>query len=167
MQDTAAPPEETLICPACQIFDVESVRIALDTAAGEIGRDAMALRKAAVGILSEAQKRGRAAIAEALGAHPFSAIAATRSYSWLADCIILATLDLATRHMHPLPTPTDSERIAVLAVGGSGRGEMAPQSDVDLLFLTPYKITPWAESVIESMLYILWDLRLKVGHFRW
>ena len=32
---------------------------------------------------------------------------------------------------------------------------MAPQSDVDLLFLTPYKITPWAESVIESMLYIL------------
>jgi [protein-PII] uridylyltransferase len=41
---------------------------------------------------------------------------------------------------------------------------MAPHSDVDLLFLTPYKITPWAESVIESMLYMLWDLRLKVGH---
>jgi len=41
---------------------------------------------------------------------------------------------------------------------------MAPQSDVDLLFLTPYKITPWAESVIETMLYILWDLKLKVGH---
>ena len=41
---------------------------------------------------------------------------------------------------------------------------MAPASDVDLLFLTPYKITAWAESVIESMLYILWDLRLKVGH---
>jgi [protein-PII] uridylyltransferase len=36
---------------------------------------------------------------------------------------------------------------------------MAPHSDVDLLFLTPWKITPWAESVIESMLYILWDLR--------
>jgi [protein-PII] uridylyltransferase len=41
---------------------------------------------------------------------------------------------------------------------------MAPYSDVDLLFLTPYKITGWAESVIESMLYILWDLHLKVGH---
>jgi [protein-PII] uridylyltransferase len=41
---------------------------------------------------------------------------------------------------------------------------MAPHSDVDLLFLTPWKITPWAESVIESMLYMLWDLRLKVGH---
>ncbi|MFD1809615.1 hypothetical protein ACFSHQ_20665 [Gemmobacter lanyuensis] len=41
---------------------------------------------------------------------------------------------------------------------------MAPFSDVDLLFLTPWKITPWAESVIETMLYILWDLKLKVGH---
>jgi len=37
-------------------------------------------------------------------------------------------------------------------------------SDVDLLFLAPYKLTPWAESLIESMLYILWDLKLKVGH---
>lgn len=35
---------------------------------------------------------------------------------------------------------------------------------MDLLFLTPYKITPWAESVIESTLYMLWDLKLKVGH---
>ena len=41
---------------------------------------------------------------------------------------------------------------------------MAPYSDVDLLFLTPYKITPWAESVIEAILYILWDLKLKIGH---
>ncbi|MEL7345246.1 MAG: [protein-PII] uridylyltransferase, partial [Pseudomonadota bacterium] len=44
------------------------------------------------------------------------------------------------------------------------RAEMAPHSDVDLLFLTPYKITPWAESLIESMLYMFWDLHLKVGH---
>jgi [protein-PII] uridylyltransferase len=51
-----------------------------------------------------------------------------------------------------------------LGVGGYGRAEMAPQSDVDLLFLTPWKITPWAESVIETMLYMLWDLKLKVGH---
>jgi [protein-PII] uridylyltransferase len=41
---------------------------------------------------------------------------------------------------------------------------MAPQSDVDLLFLYPWKITPRAESVIETLLYILWDLKLKVGH---
>ena len=41
---------------------------------------------------------------------------------------------------------------------------MAPESDIDLLFLTERAITPWAKEVIESMLYILWDLRLKVGH---
>jgi [protein-PII] uridylyltransferase len=63
-----------------------------------------------------------------------------------------------------LPNPTQGERLSLIAVGGYGRGEMAPQSDVDLLFLTPHKITPWAESVIESMLYMLWDLKLKVGH---
>ena len=41
---------------------------------------------------------------------------------------------------------------------------MAPFSDIDLLFLTPYKTTPWTENVIESMLYILWDLKLQIGH---
>ena len=41
---------------------------------------------------------------------------------------------------------------------------MAPGSDVDLLFLLPYKQTAWSESVVEAMLYVLWDLKLKVGH---
>ena len=86
------------------------------------------------------------------------------AYSWLMDGIVTAVLDVATRYLHPLPSPTASERVAVMAVGGYGRAEMAPHSDVDLLFLTPYKITAWAESVIESMLYIFWDLHLKVGH---
>ncbi len=49
-------------------------------------------------------------------------------------------------------------------MGGYGRREMAPFSDVDLLFLTPYKMTPWSENVIETVLYLLWDLKLKVGH---
>ena len=41
---------------------------------------------------------------------------------------------------------------------------MAPFSDVDLLFLLPYKQTPWGESIAEYILYLLWDLGLKVGH---
>lgn len=81
----------------------------------------------------------------------------------LTDVLVQATLAAATR-LHPLANPTEAERIAVLGVGGYGRAEMAPQSDVDLLFLTPWKMTPWAESVIETMLYLLWDLKLKVGH---
>jgi hypothetical protein len=54
--------------------------------------------------------------------------------------------------------------MAVMAVGGYGRGEMAPFSDVDLLFVTPWKMTPAIENVIESTLYMLWDLHMKVGH---
>ena len=54
--------------------------------------------------------------------------------------------------------------IALVAVGGYGRGELAPHSDIDILFLRPYKQTPWGEQVVEFMLYILWDLGLKVGY---
>ena len=63
-----------------------------------------------------------------------------------------------------MPNPTSSEKICVIAVGGYGRMEMAPFSDIDLLFLTPYKQTAWGESVIETILYILWDLKLKIGY---
>ena len=48
--------------------------------------------------------------------------------------------------------------MSVVAVGGYGRGELAPQSDIDLLFLLPYKRTSYGEQVVEYMLYMLWDL---------
>ncbi len=164
--DTPARPDD-LILPPEDILDAGALARALDAAAAEASGEtdrAAALRRATVPILVEAMNKGRAAIAAAFAARPFDARPATRAWCWLTDCVVLAALDLATQKLHPLPNPTESERIAVCAVGGYGRGEMAPFSDVDLLFLTPYKITPWAESVIESMLYILWDLRLKVGH---
>ena len=122
------------------------------------------LRKAAVEVLRRANAEGRAAIAAAVAAAPREAHRAIHDYAWLVDRIVTLTLDFAARWLHPLPNPTASERIGALAVGGYGRAEMAPFSDVDLLFVTPYKQTPWGESLIESVLYCLWDLRLKVGH---
>ncbi|TMV10176.1 [protein-PII] uridylyltransferase [Ruegeria sediminis] len=156
-------PDGELICPPETIFDPAEVhtRIAAAAAAND---DNMALRAEVVRILRDAQKTGRAAIAEAFVAKPFAARPLTRAYTYLTDGLVRTALHVASEILHPRPNPTQGERIAVLAVGGYGRGEMAPFSDVDLLFLTPYKITAWAESVIESMLYILWDLRLKVGH---
>ena len=49
--------------------------------------------------------------------------------------------------------------MTIVAVGGYGRGGLAPGSDIDLLFLLPYKQTPWGEQVVEYILYMLWDAR--------
>ncbi|SFR46610.1 UTP--GlnB (protein PII) uridylyltransferase, GlnD [Yoonia tamlensis] len=151
------------ICPASTIFDLAAVSAELSTAVNQLQSE-KEVRAAAVDVLARARATGRAAIADAFRAQPFASRAATQSYSWLTDQIVKLVLMVATDRLHPLPNPTEGEKLSLIAVGGYGRGEMAPESDVDLLFLTPYKMTPWAESVIESMLYMLWDLKLKVGH---
>jgi len=81
----------------------------------------------------------------------------------LVDDLLVAILDFTVSRVFPLANPTKGERLAVIAVGGYGRGELAPFSDVDLLFLRPYKKTPHNEQVIEFVLYVLWDLGFKVG----
>ena len=57
-----------------------------------------------------------------------------------------------------------AEDVALIAVGGYGRGELAPNSDIDLLFLTEKHSSKGADDVVEQMLYLLWDMGLKVGH---
>ncbi len=154
---------DSLICPANDIFDHAAAWTALEDAIFS-AKDGRAIRAATVGYLMDARKAGNAAIEAAFAAKPFAARRTTRAYTYLADCIVQTAFKVATTHLHKIANPTDAERLCVLAVGGSGRAEMAPHSDIDLLFLTPYKMTAWAESVIESMLYMLWDLRLKIGH---
>lgn len=84
--------------------------------------------------------------------------------SRLQDEVIGALADFVAAHVFRQDNPSDSEHVAILAVGGYGRGTLAPGSDIDLLFLLPYKRTAWGESVIEYILYMLWDLGQKVGH---
>ena len=84
--------------------------------------------------------------------------------SHLMDEIIRALYDFAITHVYRSKNPSSGERMAIVAVGGYGRGTLAPGSDIDLLFLLPYKQTPWGEQVVEYLLYMLWDLGLKVGH---
>lgn len=155
-----------LVADPRQLIDVPALAAAIDAAAvAAIGRgDRGAVRPAVVALLRAALAEGRATIAAAIALRPREAHRAIHDYAWLAEAVVRLVLDLAVRRMHALPNPTSSERIAALAVGGFGRAEMAPFSDIDLLFLTPYKQTPWGESLIESVLYVLWDLRLKVGH---
>src|SRR5204863_7286174 len=88
---------------------------------------------------------------------------AVREQCFLIDQLIRALYDLVTERVYPLANPTQGERLAIVAVGGYGRGELAPYSDIDLLFLLPYKRTPHTEQVVEYLLYLLWDLGLKIG----
>src|SRR6202012_472120 len=87
-----------------------------------------------------------------------------RLLSGVTDEVITALWDFTTVHVFRARNPTEGERLALMAVGGYGRGTLAPYSDIDLLFVRPYKQTAHAESVIEYMLYALWDLGFKVGH---
>ena len=57
--------------------------------------------------------------------------------------------------------------LALLAIGGYGRGELNPYSDVDIMFLHPASmksVSPKANEVIQTILYMLWDVGFKVGH---
>src|SRR3974390_2611995 len=86
----------------------------------------------------------------------------------MQDEIIRILFEFAGSELYPSRVPSESERMAVVATGGYGRRVLAPGSDIDLLFLLPYKKTAWGESVAEALLYCLWDMGLKVGHAtRW
>ena len=152
------PPPDDLICAPEAIFDSVGVARALNEVARN-AEDSAAIHAGAVPILSEAMNSGRNAIAAAFAARPFAARPTTRAYSWLTDCIVTNLLALVTHAQG-----ADEDGIALIAVGGYGRGEMAPHSDVDLLFLSPRQPTGRSRETIETMLYILWDLKLKVGH---
>ncbi|MEY3657470.1 MAG: hypothetical protein RL425_231 [Pseudomonadota bacterium] len=128
------------------------------------GDDQASLRNASVQLLRPALEAGRDEIARRLALRPTQGREAAASYAFLTDQILRLIFDFTVQRLYPLNNPTAAERISLIAVGGYGRGEMAPQSDVDIAFLTPYKQTGWSEQVIESMLYTLWDLGLKVGH---
>jgi [protein-PII] uridylyltransferase len=84
--------------------------------------------------------------------------------AYVQDRIILALFDLARDRLYPIKKISEPERISIVAVGGYGRGTLAPGSDIDLLFLLQGRQTPWSQSVVEFILYTLWDSRLKVGH---
>ncbi len=91
-------------------------------------------------------------------------LVSARALSYVLDQVMRVLYDFVTEHVYPLANPTSGEKLCLVATGGYGRGELAPFSDIDLLFLIPYKATAWAENVAEYMLYVLWDLGLKVGH---
>ena len=80
------------------------------------------------------------------------------------DEIMRILFEFVVEALYPPRVHSQAERMAVVATGGYGRGLLAPGSDIDLLFVLPYKPTAWGELVAEALLYCLWDMGLKVGH---
>ncbi len=127
-------------------------------------QDPTVARGLVVGILADALTHGRSAIANSFAENPHHSRPTTTAYAYLTDCILTAAFRTVVTHLVDAPKAAEDAQLAIVAVGGYGRGEMALHSDVDLLFLTPGKTSDWAKTVFETLLYILWDLRLKVGH---
>ncbi|MAI18362.1 MAG: [protein-PII] uridylyltransferase [Rhodobacteraceae bacterium TMED111] len=155
-KDKPAYNDEDLICESSQIFDQGKVNDFFNLKVSERGK--------LVSLLKELKSKGFDRISFELRKNPLKARKAIRSYAFLTDRLVTSAWKFATEIQFPSHNPTEAEKLSIISVGGYGRREMAPFSDVDLLFLTPYKITPWSENVIETVLYLLWDLKLKVGH---
>ena len=146
-----------------RLLDADALRRTL-TALAQASGDKATLRKAALALIKGAFLEARAVVKTDVESGALTGLAAARALSALQDATIQVLYDFATKHFYYAQNPTTAERIAVVATGGYGRGELAPGSDIDLLFVRPFKQTPWGESVIEFILYMLWDLGLKVGH---
>ncbi|MFK4792559.1 [protein-PII] uridylyltransferase [Sphingobium sp. ZW T5_29] len=146
------------------IIDRRAISDSINALAQDHRGDTMKLRGLIVKELKGALDEGRLEVARRLDAKPTKGREAVSAFAFLIDQILRVLYDATTHHLYPASNRSTGERLALLAVGGYGRGEMAPHSDVDIAFITPWKPTGWTEQVIESMLYSLWDLGLKVGH---
>lgn len=131
---------------------------AIDVKFGDVRR-----RSALLALVRAAMLAGRAEVERRFEENG-NGRAAARDLSFIFDQIIRVLYDDAVTTVYPTPNPTASERLSIVAVGGFGRGQLAPFSDLDILFIRPWKSTPRAEQVVEHILYLLWDLGLKVGH---
>ena len=150
--------------PATQdLIDADALRQALSALAQRLS-DKTRLRAEALALIKVSFHDARAGVREDVEGGRMNGLAAARALSALQDAVIQVLYDFATKHFYYAQNPTASEHLSVVATGGYGRGELAPGSDIDLLFVRPYKTTSWSESVVEFILYLLWDLGLKVGH---
>ncbi|MDE0110765.1 MAG: nucleotidyltransferase domain-containing protein, partial [Albidovulum sp.] len=166
MPDSSTPRPDAipdgLICAPEIIFDSDSVLRDL-TKIAKSGRFDDEMAKWMGVRLVAAFDSGMEAIADSFNRRPFASREAVASFTFLNDRIVQTIYEMSVANLHPGSNLDGNEPIAILAVGGYGRGDMAPYSDVDLLFLTEGELSDLTKTRIESMLYMLWDLKLKVG----
>src|SRR5438874_2960443 len=104
----------------------------------------------AAAILGEALAGGREEIARRLTEEPGNGRAAAQATAFLHDQLVRLAYEFVSDRIleHPL-----GDGLALVGLGGTGRGEMAPFSDLDLMFLTTKAATPEQERAAEAMLH--------------
>jgi [protein-PII] uridylyltransferase len=146
------------------LLDIENRRSIIDRRAVtdrlQDLRSGKRLASEAAGVLREALEYGRAEIARRLIEAPGTGRAAAQATAFLHDQLVRLAYDFVRGRL--LDDPVGE--LAMVGLGGTGRGEMAPFSDLDLMFLTAKAPTAEAERAAEAVLHLLWDLKLKVGH---
>ncbi|MAB00515.1 MAG: [protein-PII] uridylyltransferase [Stappia sp.] len=147
------------------LIDADALRHRLTALTAESDGDGSgtAIRGQVLAELKAVMRDARALVEERLFEDGGGTLCAQR-LSHVQDEVLRVIYDFAIHHVYRVKNPSAAERMSIVAVGGYGRGTLAPGSDVDLLFLLPYKQTPWGEQVVEYILYMLWDMGLKVGH---
>ncbi|HTU00253.1 MAG TPA: hypothetical protein VMG58_00505, partial [Candidatus Sulfotelmatobacter sp.] len=81
-----------------------------------------------------------------------------------ADLLDALVCELVRSGDAPFSSGEREDGCAVVAVGGYGRRELNPASDVDLMFLYPRRISSYVTGILRQVLYVLWDLGFTVGH---
>ncbi|MBL6078054.1 [protein-PII] uridylyltransferase [Belnapia sp. T18] len=122
-------------------------------------------REQALDLLRGHLGRIQGRVQDAFESHELDGLPAARWLAALADGLMSAIHAYALAMVPPRNAAEEAEApFALVATGGYGRGVLAPFSDIDLLFLTDGQAGPRAQRVVEFILYLLWDLGLKVGH---
>jgi len=152
-----------------QIIDIKALASTLEVIAAQAAqaRDILdATRAQVLPLIKHYLNEGRAK-SESLLCKDGSGRLCARRLSYLMDSLIQTLLSFAQAHL-PLPEYNEAT-ITLIAVGGYGRGVLAPGSDIDLHFLNPNEPLTTSQSkrlekMREYLLYMLWDCGLKVGH---
>jgi [protein-PII] uridylyltransferase len=158
-----ADPVEAMGAVPAPYFDPHRLRAELSSLLATHGGVAMTARPAVLDRLKRLVVDARDAARQQLGMDGNGRRCA-EGLARFQDELIHLVFDYAVAHVYRATNPSEAQRMAIAATGGYGRGLLAPGSDIDLLFLLPYKQTHWGESVVEYLLYLLWDLGFNVGH---
>ena len=111
-------------------------------------------------LFKDALEAGRGEIQRRFEAGESDGAATLKAGAFLLDQLIRTLHEFTITHVFEM---TEAD-MALIATGGYGRAEISPHSDLDLMFLLPLRAHRDANTAVEWMLYMLWDMSLKVGH---